>query len=233
VIRSIQTCAALTGAALFLFGCGNGAGATSDTVESLPIEIASNSAECPVGPLPRQFRRTLPRNGAHDRDLIGTAVLAETNRERCARGLSPLIGNAPLQQAAGLHSQDMARLNFFDHASPVPGRETLSMRVTQVGFRFQSVGENIIEARYMAYQSGRQYQIIDAVRCEFAYADGTMIAPQTYASLAREVVRRWMASPGHRENILDAGMREHGFALAPNRDTSLCGGIFATQVLAR
>ena len=94
-------------------------------------------------------------------------------------------------------------------------------------------GENIIEARYMAYQSGRQYQIIDAVRCEFAYADGTTIAPQTYASLAREVVRRWMASPGHRENILNARMREHGFALAPNRDTSLCGGIFATQVLAR
>ncbi|MEL7153327.1 MAG: CAP domain-containing protein [Pseudomonadota bacterium] len=164
---------------------------------------------------------------------MATAVLVETNRARCSEGRRPLIANAPLQQAAGLHSQDMARLGFFDHASPVPGRETLASRVTQVGFRFQTVAENIIEARFMAYESGRQYQVIDPVRCAFAYADGQVIPPQTYASLAQEVVRRWLASPGHRANLLNPAIREHGFALAPNRDTSLCGGIFATQVLAR
>ena len=219
------------GATLFLVGCGGNDAVTGENPD--PVQIRSVSHSCPNGALSRRFNQTLPRNGAHDADLLGEAVVIETNRARCSEGLKPLLSNAPLQQAAGLHSQEMARLDFFSHSSPVPGRETLAARVTQVGFRFQSVGENIIEARYMAYQSGRQYQIIDAVRCEFAYADGTAIAPQTYASLAREVVRRWMASPGHRENILDAGMREHGFALAPNRDTSLCGGIFATQVLAR
>ena len=127
----------------------------------------------------------------------------------------------------------MARVGFFSHDSPVPGRETLAARVTQVGFRYQTVAENIIEARYMAYENGRQFHVLDPVRCDFAYVNGEKILPQTYASVARQMVRRWMKSPGHRANILNAGVREHGFALAPNKDRSLCGGIYATQVLAR
>lgn len=124
-------------------------------------------------------------------------------------------------------------MGFFNHESPVRGRETLSARVDQVGFRFSRVAENIIEARYMAYRNGAKYQVIDPVRCEFAYADGETIRPHTYASLARDVIRRWMESPGHRANILTPDLRAHGFALAPNKDTSLCGGIYATQVMAR
>ncbi|MEM7213510.1 MAG: CAP domain-containing protein [Pseudomonadota bacterium] len=189
--------------------------------------------QCPSGPLSARFETTLPRNGGHDADVLGEAVLIETNRSRCSQGVAPLAGNAALQQAAGLHSQDMARERFFSHDSPVRGRETLAARVTQVGFRFQRVAENIIESRYMAYRYGAPYQVIDAVRCEFSYADGEKIRPHTYATLAREVVTRWMESPGHRGNILTPDLRAHGFALAPNADSSLCGGIYATQVMAR
>ena len=233
MIRPFKSSAVLTGAALLLLGCGGESDDASERVESAPVQLGANATACPSGALPRVFQQTLPRNGAHTRNLIAEAVLIETNRARCSNGLRPLITNAALQQAAGLHSQDMARLNFFNHDSPVPGRETMTARVTQVGFRFQTVAENIIEARYMAYESGRQYQIIDPVRCAFAYADGSTIPPHTYASFALEVVQRWMESPGHRANLLNPAVREHGFALAPNRDTSLCGGIYATQVLAR
>lgn len=233
MIPSARYGAVLAGAALFLFGCGAENNLPPSGVESAPVQLDVTSTACPVGALPRAFQGTLPRNGTHNRDLIAEAILVETNRARCAKGLRPLINNAPLQQAAGLHSQDMARLNFFSHTSPVPGRETLAARVTQVGFRFQSAAENIIDARYMAYESGRRYQVIDPVRCAFAYADGQSIPPHTYASMARELVTRWMASNGHRENILNPAMRQHGFALAPNRDTNLCGGVYATQVLAR
>ena len=141
--------------------------------------------------------------------------------------------NAPLQQAAGLHSQDMARLDFFSHKSPVLGRETLASRVAQVGFRHQFVAENIVELGYFAYRSGEPYRVIDQVRCEFAYEDGSEIVAHTYASFAREVVRQWMFSPGHRANLLNPNLTQHGFALAPNSETALCGGIFGTQVLAR
>lgn len=226
MIRFPRNCAALAGAALLFVGCASG---PAPEAQSRTLV----KGECPDGPLAAIFDRTLPRNGGHDADLIGAAVLSETNRARCREGLAPLDGNAALQQAAGLHSQDMARENFFSHDSPVRGRETLAARVTQVGYRFQRVAENIIESRYMAYRNGAPFQIIDAVRCEFAYADGERIKPHSYATLAREVVTRWMASTGHRENILTPELRAHGFALAPNSDPSLCGGIFATQVMAR
>ena len=228
---SLKLCAVLTGAALLLSGCGRGDPApSSEETSSLPVSAV---AGCPSGGLPGVFDRRLPRNGRHDADLLGQAVLNETNRARCGNGLEPLRGDGALQQAAALHSRDMARLDFFSHDSPVPGRETVGDRAKQVGFRYQSVAENIIEARYMAYESRRKYEVINPERCAFAYADGTPIARHTYASLAREVVSRWMESPGHRRNILNRTHRAHGFAIAPNGVQSLCGGLFGAQVMGR
>ena len=134
---------------------------------------------------------------------------------------------------ADLHARDMAQLRFFSHDSPVPGRETMMARARQAGAGYQWVSENIIEARYMAYESRRRYEVIDPARCEFAYADGTPIDAHTYASLAREVIGRWMNSPGHRRNILHRTHRAHGFAIAPNSVRSLCGGLFGVQVMGR
>ena len=235
--RASLTCVALLGAALSVFGCGGSA----DTVVVQPAPAQPRPAQvqvattygCPSGSVSPALNRTLPRNGGHNVDLLAEAVLIETNRARCARGLQPLITNASLQQAASLHSQDMARLNFFSHDSPVPGRERLSTRVSQGGYRFQTVAENIIEARYMAYEGGRSYRIVDAGRCQFEYANGQPIQPHSYASMARELVDRWMNSPGHRANILNGAVREHGFGLAPNRDQALCAGVYGAQVFAR
>ena len=226
-----RTCAALTGAALILFGCGGGEPDRSPEAAS-PLPAAAVTG-CPSGGLPAVFDNRLPRNGRHNADLLDQAVLIETNRQRCGNGLNPLIGHAPLQQAALMQSQDMARLQFFSHESPVPGRETMSARARLAGSRYPQVGENIIEARFMAYESGRRYEVIDAEDCEFAYEDGTPIASHSYASLAREVVQRWMGSPGHRRNILNASHLAHGFAIAPNGVESLCGGIFGAQVMGR
>ena len=224
-------CAVLTGAALVLSGCGGGGpAASSEKVPPLPVSAVDG---CPAGGLPGVFDRMLPRNGSHDADLLGQAVLSETNRARCGNGLEPLTGDGSLQLAADLHARDMAQLRFFSHDSPVPGRETMMARARQAGAGYQWVSENIIEARYMAYESRRRYEVIDPARCEFAYSDGAPIAPHTYASLAREVIGRWMNSPGHRRNILHRTHRAHGFAIAPNSVRSLCGGLFGVQVMGR
>ncbi|MEM9061253.1 MAG: CAP domain-containing protein [Pseudomonadota bacterium] len=227
-----EFCAALTGAALLLSGCTD----VSDDAAPPPTPVAApvdGAAICPPRPLDRVYDQTLPRNGNHDAALIDDAVRLETNRERCARGLPALEAHAALQQAAFLHAQDMARLGIFSHNTPVPGRETPGDRVTQVGFRWQNVAENITESHYMDYENGAPYTTIDAVRCEFAYADGRPIPPQTYASLARSVVARWMGSEGHRANLLSPDVVAHGFAIFPNGDTALCGGLYGTQVMAR
>lgn len=227
----LKLCAVLTGVALSLSGCGGGDPAPSS--ESTPLLPASAVAGCPSGGLPGVFDQGLPRTGAHDADLLGQAVLIETNRARCGNGLEPLIGDPALQQAAALHARDMARLGFFSHESPVPGRETMMARARQAGAGYRWVSENIIEARYMAYESRRRYEVIDPALCEFVYADGTPIDAHTYASLAREVIRRWMDSPGHRRNLLHLTHRAHGFAIAPNSVRSLCGGLFGAQVMGR
>lgn len=194
---------------------------------------AQAAGDCPSGPLSGAFDQTLPRNGSHDADLLGQAVLIETNRARCAEGLAPLSDSTLLQEAAALHSGDMAREDFFSHESHVPGRETLKSRVELVGYRYRRIAENIIESQYMAYRNGEPFYVIDAARCKFTYVDDTPITEQTYASLAREVVRRWMESPGHRANILTPDLTGHGFAIAANRDRNLCGGLYGTQVMGR
>jgi len=190
-------------------------------------------AVCPNGPLGRSYSQTVPGAGQHDTKLLEKAVLFYTNQARCQRGLSPMRRDGGVALTARNHANDMARLNFFDHTSPVPERRTLSDRLGEVRVPYSLAAENIIEARYMAYRNGTKFQTIDAARCKFVYAsDGAPIERHTYQTMARELVDRWLASTGHRRNLLNPELTRHGFAIAPNRSTSLCGGLFGAQVFA-
>jgi uncharacterized protein YkwD len=53
----------------------------------------------------------------------------------------PLAWNDALFSAAARHSRDMARGDYFDHASP-DGRR-VGARATEEGYRWRTVGENI------------------------------------------------------------------------------------------
>lgn len=159
-------------------------------------------------------------------------MLYYTNFARCQRGLAPLRRGGGVAMAAQNHANDMARLSFFDHVSPVRARRTLSDRLGEVRAPYRRAAENIIESRYMAYENSTRFQVIDAARCLFVTADGRPLERHTYQTLAKEVVDRWLASEGHRRNLLDPDVGRHGFAIAPNRSTSLCGGIYAAQVFA-
>lgn len=216
------------GLVLAVASCGGDDGPSASAAAPMP----GVTAACGGGILPAEFSDTLPRAGNHSTERLDLAVMLLTNQARCANGVPPLIGNPALRQAAYLHSQDMARLEFFAHDSPVPGRETLGRRLDQVGMAGRGGSENIINGRYMAYKSGRRYSVLDASRCQFVYENGDPIAPHSYASMAVDIVDRWMNSPVHRRNILKASMKQHGFALAPSKTTSLCGGVLATQVFS-
>lgn len=187
---------------------------------------------CPPRSPGRAHDETLPGAGRHDPVRLDRAILYSVNVARCAQGIAPLVPVRSLRHAAELHNADMVRLDFFGHSSPVPERAEVGDRLALVGARFRRAAENLIEERFMAYQSGRRFQVIDPVRCEFAYADGTPIRRHTYRSLGDQVVARWMQSTGHRRNLLDPALTRHGAALVANRDTTLCGGAYITQVFA-
>ncbi len=108
---------------------------------------------------------------------MAAQVLELINQERMANGqLPPLKGVAPLDTAAGTHSENMALRNFFDHCDLDTGDSPWD-RMNAAGYTsFSSAGENIA-AGYSTPQS---------------------------------VMSAWMASSGHRANILSSNYREVG-----------------------
>ena len=114
----------------------------------------------------------------------GQATLCLLNRERTERGLPPLNENGLLDAASLEHSQDMVRINYFEHTS-VDGR-TVADRLRAEGYQrgvTASGGENI------AYGVGRE-------------------------ATPAAIVDAWMHSPGHRADILRSTFTDIGIGIA-------------------
>ncbi len=201
---------------------------------------------CQPLPLGSQFDAELPRDGSHNPALFNLAVLHAVNTARCNADLPLLAVEPGLNNAAQKHSDDMVRLGFFDHASPVPGRETLVARVQAEGLQPNRVAENIGQDYMVQYEQGRDYRVLDAAACRFTYERGvgltdraqglvgrapSEIPRQTYASAGRSLVEGWLASSEHRSNLLDPAFSRHGAGFAVTEEQTLCGRLIATQVL--
>jgi uncharacterized protein YkwD len=139
--------------------------------------------------------RPAPANTA----LIRAATLCLINRERAAHGERALRPNKRLRRAAQAHSQSMALGNYFEHdGAGGPGGGTPLARLRNAGY---------ISSSRVGYEVGENI------------AWGTL-----YLATPRAIVASWMASPGHRANILDARYRETGIGVSPHPPTSLAHG---------
>ena len=210
------------------------------------LALPGTALACPAQPLPEAAQVELPRDGSHDTALFGTALVHYVNVERCAQGLSTLAPIPGLNAAATQHAQDMARLDFFDHVSPVPGRETLANRLAPTGVSLSRIAENLGQTFMVAYEPGREYRTVNASTCAFTYDFGAgvtdtvgtlvgrpphLLPRNSYATAAQALVAGWMASPGHRRNMLDPAFTRHGGGFAVSEPQTLCGRILATQIL--
>ena len=72
---------------------------------------------------------------------VRSATLCLINAQRARSGAQPLAPNALLQRAAELHSLDMAKRKFFEHATP-DGVEPAE-RIMRQGYPPILVGENL------------------------------------------------------------------------------------------
>ncbi|MHB0972560.1 MAG: CAP domain-containing protein [Thermoanaerobaculia bacterium] len=115
-------------------------------------------------------------------------VLAELNLRRMTQGLTPLVLNAKLNQAAADRAADLFRKHYFDHVSP----DGVSPFVAFVGrgYIYAVAGENLAVGQ----------------------------------KSARQVVDDWMASPGHRANILATDYQDAGLAIVPGSPTGRTRG---------
>lgn len=113
-------------------------------------------------------------------DLVSGPSIAQeiekyANEARASQGAGSMECAEWLDAAALGHSEEMHRLGFFSHTSPVVEHATPRQRIELAGQnRPQQVAENI-------------YQ------CEGVES----------RAVARKAVDAWLASPGHRKNLLN------------------------------
>jgi uncharacterized protein YkwD len=129
-------------------------------------------------------------------EQVRAAVLCLINQERERHGEGALTPNAKLVRAAQEHSRDMANEDYFSHIAP--GGQTPLNRMRASGY---------IPNQQDGYVVGENI------------AWGTM-----WLATPQSIVGAWMASPGHRANILDGAYRETGVGVEPRPPASLAEG---------
>lgn len=130
-------------------------------------------------------------------DIPVQELLADTNQERAANGLPPLVLNQDLSNAAAAKAQNMLTENYWAHFAP-DGTSPWSF-IKNSGYDYIYAGENLARG---------------------------------YTS-ASDVVKAWMASPGHKANILSDNYHDIGFAVETGNltgeDTVLVVQMFGSE----
>jgi uncharacterized protein YkwD len=136
---------------------------------------------------------------ANNAEQIRSATLCLLNKERKRHGRKALRHNAGLALAGKRHASDMVRRRYFAHASKA-GR-TFDQRIRRTGYLR---GARAVVGENLGWGSG-------------AYAT------------PRAMVRQWMASPGHRANVLRPAFREVGIAVVTKTPRGTRGATYATE----
>jgi uncharacterized protein YkwD len=166
-----------------------------------------------------------------DQTLFNEAVLFFSNAVRREHGRAPLKADAALERAAIDHARNMARLKTHSHILPVKGQRDLGQRMQRQSLQFRFAAENI--AMDKVYRLLGRPIAMSHDGCRFTYGDTREAVPvHTYASLAREVVGRWLASPKHRESLLSKTYQRLGAGVGVDRSGPACGDFYLVQDFA-
>jgi uncharacterized protein YkwD len=138
--------------------------------------------------------------------VVSAAIVCLHNQIRAAHHLPLLTQNSMLRRAAVAHSFDMVANRYFDHTAP--SGTTMADRLS---------GAN------------------DYVGHSHDWVVGENIAWGTGGdATATSIMRAWMASPGHRANILRRSYREVGIGITTGVPTDgASGGTYTADFGAR
>jgi uncharacterized protein YkwD len=170
----------------------------------LAVSATPASAEPVLLPQTPAPLRLLPSGQASPTALrlFGGSVVQELNRVRAARGLPPLRSALALAVSARRHSRQMGQRGFFAH---------------------ESADGTPFWRRIERFYAGRGFR---------SWEVGENIFWQSPASIAAiSVVRSWLASPGHRANVLSRSWQDVGVgAVSLTSAPGVCGGSPVTIV---
>jgi uncharacterized protein YkwD len=128
------------------------------------------------------------------------------NAERTSRKLSALKIEDRLSKVARTHSRDMSNRSFFDHINP-DGKGP-SDRGRALGYQCRKyLGEVIYEGLAENIFQNNLYNrvIFNGTKTTYEW--------NTTEEIARSTVKGWMASPGHRQNILTPRYQRQGLGI--------------------
>jgi len=128
------------------------------------------------------------------------------NAERTSRKLAALKMEDRLSEVARTHSRDMSNRSFFDHINP-DGKGP-SDRGRALGYQCRKyIGDVIYEGLSENIFQNNLYN-----RVIFNGANATY-EWNTTEKIAESTVKGWMASPGHRQNILTSRYQREGIGV--------------------
>lgn len=131
-----------------------------------------------------------------DTDEIASLVIDFVNQERESRGKAALERNNELMDNAALRAEEISEQ--FTHSRPDGSSYNTVVTVKNFG-----VGENIA-----------------------ATGNGLNIEKSTIKGLSKDFVKNWMASSGHKKNILDSRYKETGVGVYRDGDILYISQLF-------
>ena len=118
------------------------------------------------------------------RQIIAKKIFELTNQRRRDAHLPEFAQDNFLEAAASSHSEEMLRMNYFSHRSPIAGRVKLRDRINNTGVDPFRVAENIYQCS--GYKS---------------------------ETVALRAMLSWMQSEEHKRNILDSRLSNMGIGV--------------------
>jgi len=191
-----------------------GMGPLADDLDGQPVPLVGASADEIVESVTERVGD--PDSGFDGQPVTQNATVADeaaierqiqeaVNAERAAAGRERLSSDDALRRVARNHSADMIADGYVGHESP--DGVTPADRLAAAGCR--AGGENVAQSW------------ID----EPVAVDGRTVVAENESAVAAHLVDRWMASPGHRENILRESFSESGVGVIITEDNR----VYATQ----
>ena len=176
-------------------------------------------------------RLNQPISERPDQRLFDEAVLHFSNLARRQHGRPPLAPDPRLAAAAAEHARNMARLRTHSHELPVRGQAKLKQRMARQSVSYRLAAENI--AMDKVYRLLGRPISMSSRGCNFTYDDTRTPVPiHTYASLAEQVVARWLASPKHRASLLSPKFVRLGSGVGVDPGGPACGDLYLVQDFA-
>ena len=111
------------------------------------------------------------------------------------------------------------------------GQANLKQRMKRQSVSYRLAAENI--AMDKVYRLLGRPISMSSRGCDFLYGDTMQPVPvHTYASLAEQVVGRWLASPKHRASLLSGRFVRLGSGVGVDPGGAACGDLYLVQDFA-